>query len=53
MDLAAFASHANRKIVKTEDVLLLARRNSSLQRELTKYAQENLASFKKRKKGSE
>ncbi|KAK4959550.1 MHF histone-fold complex component [Elasticomyces elasticus] len=38
-DLEAFANHAGRKVINTDDVLLLARRNDSLKDMLQDYAQ--------------
>ncbi|ETM49965.1 hypothetical protein F442_06127, partial [Phytophthora nicotianae P10297] len=54
-ELQFFARHANRKIIKTEDVTLLARKQPNLTNLLQKFQRENLnsssaASGKKRRR---
>ncbi|CEG45328.1 apoptosis-inducing taf9-like domain 1 family protein [Plasmopara halstedii] len=60
-ELQFFARHANRKMIKTEDVILLARKQPNLTYLLEKYQRENLTSSstsvvssrKKRKNGED
>jgi len=40
LDLESFASHAGRKTIKTDDVMLLARRNEGLEQVLRGFVEE-------------
>ncbi|KAL3672099.1 hypothetical protein V7S43_002763 [Phytophthora oleae] len=51
-ELQFFARHANRKIIKTEDVTLLARKHPNLTNLLQKYQRETLNSSSSTSTGS-
>ncbi|KAJ0397076.1 hypothetical protein P43SY_005307 [Pythium insidiosum] len=42
-ELQHFAHHANRRVIKPEDVLLLARKDATLTRNLQRFQRENLS----------
>ena len=46
-DLQAFASHANRKLIKADDVMLVARNNESLKEKLLLFSESTLTPTKR------